>query len=77
MRVNWLERKEPFDFDGVEIVAASDEEVEEFVRQTKFDTDIPDQAVRAMRCEVNTQCHFKRTNTMKILEQTFGNFRKD
>jgi hypothetical protein len=73
LRVNWLERKQPFDFDHVEIVSATDEEVEAFVRQTRFDSDPQLQKrLPKMQCMVNAQCRFQRINTMTILEQTFG-----
>jgi hypothetical protein len=72
LRVNWFKQKQPFDFDRVEIVEATDEEVEEFVRQTRFDSEIPAQELREMPCQINAQCRFRRTNTMTILEQTFG-----
>jgi len=77
LKVNWLKQKQPFDFDEVEIIAATDEQVEEFVRQTRFDSDIPAQKLRDMPCQINTQCRFQRTNTMTILEQIFGNVTRE
>lgn len=39
LRVNWFKNSSPFDFDWAEIVQATDEEVERFVRMVKSDTD--------------------------------------
>jgi hypothetical protein len=73
LRVNWLERKEAVDFDKAEIVNATDEEVEEFVRQTRYESDqLLQKRLPKMQCLVNAQCRFHRSNTMTILEQTFG-----
>jgi HEAT repeat protein/Flp pilus assembly protein TadD len=73
LRVNWLKRKQPFDFDGVEVINAMDDDVEEFVRQTRYESDIRLQKrLQRMHCLVNAQSHFQRENTMTILRQTFG-----
>jgi hypothetical protein len=73
LRVNWLQRKEAFDFDEVEIINATDDEVEEFVRQTRFESEPRLQKrLHQMRCFVKAQCRFQRNNTMTILQQTFG-----
>jgi hypothetical protein len=78
LRVNWLEKKQPFDFDRVEVVEATDADVEEFVRQTRYDSDPQLQKrLPRMQCVVNAQCHFQRENTMTILRQTFGSVTKD
>lgn len=78
LRVNWLEKKLPFDFDRVEVVEATDEEVEEFVRQTRYKSDLQVQKRLPKRpCVVNAQCRFQRENTLTILRQTFGNASQD
>jgi hypothetical protein len=73
LRVNWLRQKQPFDFDRVEIVDTTDEQVEKFVLQTRYESDLQVQRrLPKMPCVVNAQCHFQRENTMTILRQTFG-----
>jgi len=78
LRVNWLAKKLPFDFDRVEVVAATDTEVEEFVRQMRYQAELPIQKrLPKMQCIVNAQCRFERENTMTLLRQTFGSVTKD
>jgi len=73
LRVNWLENKLPFDFDRVEVVDATDTEVEQFHRQMKYQADPQIQKrLPKMQCVVNAQCRFERENTMTLLRQTFG-----
>ena len=77
LRVNWLRQKQPFDFDRVEIVNTTDEQVEQFVRQTRYESDLQVQRrLPKMQCLVNAQCRFQRENTMTILRQTFGSVTK-
>ena len=72
LRVNWLTRQTLFDFDTVEIVQATDEDIERFAVQAGNDTD----AVRkphykimpliiAARCELSE-------NSKRVLERIFG-----
>jgi RNase P subunit RPR2 len=72
LRVNWLARRKLFDFDEVEIVQATDEDVERFAVQVGNDTD-PKRKPRyqEMRCVVSPKCHLSE-NTMRILERMFG-----
>jgi hypothetical protein len=72
LRVNWLKRRAPFDFERVEIVQASDEEVERFAVQVGNDTD-PHRKPRyqQMRCTIGPNCQLSE-NTRRILEHTFG-----
>ncbi len=68
LRVNWLARRELFDFDRVEIVQATDEQVERFAVQVGNDTD-PARSYRGLPCRVS--CPLS-ANTMRILQHTFG-----
>jgi HEAT repeat protein len=72
LRVNWLKRRAVFDFDRVEIVAATDEDVERFCIQVGNDTDEFRQArYKGMPCRVARQCALSE-NTLRILRSTFG-----
>lgn len=72
IRVNWLAQRIPFDFDRVEILAASDEEVERFAVQVGNDTDTTRRpAYKKMDCTVSSSCILSE-NTLRILEYTFG-----
>jgi len=78
LRVNWLAKKLPFDFDRVEVVEATDTEVEEFVRQMRYQAELRTQKrLPKMSCVVNAQCRFERENTVTLLRQTFGSMTKD
>jgi hypothetical protein len=72
LRVNWLAHRKLFDFDEVEIVQATDEDVERFAVQVGNDTD-PKRKPRyeEMRCVVSPECQLSE-NTMRILQQMFG-----
>lgn len=76
VRVNWLRYRERFDFDRVEIIQASDEEVERFAVQAGNDTD----TYRAERyaglpCTIDPACELS-DNTLRVLERTFGEVRR-
>jgi len=72
LRVNWLKKPSPFDFDWVEIVQASDEEVERFVAMVRSDTDrwrlsrYPQ-----MSCLVAKEARLS-DKTVDLLRDTFG-----
>ena len=72
LRVNWLQRAEPFDFDRVEIIRATDQEVEDFVVAVKNDTDewrtiqYP-QSICYLAPEVELS-----ENTQRLLRDTFA-----
>jgi hypothetical protein len=72
VRINWLLRRELFDFDAVEIIQACDEDVERFVMQVGNDTD-PYRRSRyeRLRCLVGGDCELS-DNTMRILKRMFG-----
>jgi hypothetical protein len=71
-RVNWLKRNALFDFDRVEIVEATDYDVERFCIQVGNDTDAFRRArYRKMRCVVAPQCQLS-DNTLRILRSMFG-----
>jgi hypothetical protein len=72
LRVNWLLRRALFDFDSVEIIAASDEEVERFAVQVGNDTDPARQPrYRKMECLIAAGCALS-SNTVRVLRQIFG-----
>jgi hypothetical protein len=71
LRVNWLLRRSLFDFDRVEIIQASDEDVERFVVQVGNDTDpLRKPRYQEMTCRLGVDCHLSE-NTLRILEHTF------
>ena len=71
-RVNWLVRRTLFDFDQVEIVQATDEDVERFVVQVGNDTDeFRRSRYREMACTIVPDCRLSE-NTLRILKSTFG-----
>jgi len=71
-RVNWLTRRFLFDFDEVEIIRATDEEVERFVVQVGNDTDPVRQGrYQHMPCRIGPECHLSE-NTMRVLGRVFG-----
>ena len=61
-----------FDFDRVEIVQATNEEVERFVMRVGNDTDsFRKPRYEEMRCIVDSECQLSK-NTFRILEHMFG-----
>ncbi len=72
LRINWLKREEVFDFDTIEIIQATDEDVERFTMQVGND---PDEwrrsGYRQMHCLVQPECELS-TNTLRLLHSTFG-----
>jgi hypothetical protein len=70
--INWPQRREPFDFDEVYIIQASDEEVERFAVQAGNDTDpIRKARYKQMPCTIWQDCPLSE-NTWRILEYAFG-----
>lgn len=77
LRINWLARRELFDFDSVDIVQATDEEVERFCVQIGNDTDpVRKPRYADMRCTVSANGRLSE-NTMRILQRSFGTVEKD
>jgi hypothetical protein len=71
-RVSYLKRDAPFDFDRVEIVRASDYEVERFCVQVSNDSDpFRKGRYRKMRCLVAPGRRLSE-NTLRILRSMFG-----
>ena len=71
-RVNWLTRHFLFDFDEVEIIRATDEEVERFVVQVGNDTDpVRTGRYQHMPCRIGPDCHLSE-NTIRVLGSVFG-----
>jgi hypothetical protein len=72
LTINWLNRRELFDFDRVAIIHASDEMVERFAVQVGNDTDpLRREDYPTMACTVSPTCLLTE-NTFKILRRTFG-----
>ncbi len=72
LRVNWLLHRVPFNFEMIEIVKATDEEVERFAMQINNDTNEARQRrYKEMICTVSTGCKLSE-NSMRILRRTFG-----
>ena len=72
LRVNWLHHPELFDFDRVDILDATNEDVERFAVQVGNDTDeIRRQKYKQMRCVIAPTCELS-DNTLRVLQQTFG-----
>ena len=70
-RVNWLARRALFDFDEVEIVQATDEDVERFVVQVGNDTDeFRRSRYKEISCKIAPDCRLSE-NTLRILKSTF------
>jgi hypothetical protein len=70
--VNWLFRRELFDFSEIHIIQAGDEEVERFAVQVGNDTDpVRKPRYGDMRCLISPGCDLS-PNTLKILRRTFG-----
>jgi len=72
LRVNWLKRRSLSDFNRVEIIKSSDEQVERFAVQVGNDTDdFRSPHYKKMVCEIAPDC-FLSENTLRILKRTFG-----
>jgi hypothetical protein len=72
IRVNWLARRTLFDFDRVEIIQATDEEVERFAVQIGNDTDETRSSnYKRMTCVISSDCNLSE-NSVRILKYTFG-----
>ena len=72
LRVNWLRRQTLFDFDRIEIVDASDEDVGKFTEQISHDTDSwRNSRYRQMSCTVAPDCQLS-DNTLQTLRNMFG-----
>jgi hypothetical protein len=72
LRANWLIRRSMFDFDRVEIIQTTDEDVERFAVQVGNDTDpFRQPRYRKMRCAVGAECQLS-VNSLRVLQHTFG-----
>jgi hypothetical protein len=72
VRVNWLSRRDLFDFDQIEIINASDEEVERFAIQVGNDTHpLRQPRYKEMDCLVAKDCRLSQ-NSLRVLQRTFG-----
>jgi hypothetical protein len=72
LRVNWLARRTLFDFNQVEIIQATDEDVERFAVQVGNDTDPVRQPRYAqMQCFIASQCRLSE-KFLRVLQIMFG-----
>jgi hypothetical protein len=72
LRVNWLARRGLFDFERVEIIQATDEDVERLAVQVGNDTDpIRQPHYAQMHCLIAPQCLLSE-NSLRVLRRTFG-----
>lgn len=72
LRINWLTRQALFDFDRIEIIRATDEEVERFAVRTGNDTDpFRKPRYQQLPCLVRPESQLSE-NTMRILDRMFG-----
>jgi hypothetical protein len=72
LRVSWLARRAMFDFDRVEIIRATDKDIEHFAMQVGNDTDpYRESRYGRTRCTIAPICH-PSENTLRILESLFG-----
>lgn len=72
LKVNWTSRRELFDFNQVEIIQASDEEVERFAVQVGNDTDEWRRSHYAeIECVISPSCALT-ANTERILQSILG-----
>lgn len=71
LQVNWLRRRSLFDFDQVEMIHATDEDVERFAVQVHNDTDAwRCRRYKKVRCVVAPNCELSE-NTLRILRTQF------
>jgi hypothetical protein len=71
LRINWLARRSLFDFDQVEIIQATDEEVERFAVQIGNDTDpVRKPRYQQMFCYIAAGCNLSE-NSRRILRRLF------
>lgn len=68
LRVNWLFYRKMFDFDKIEIVQATDEDVERFIVQ--LGNNVRRSRYTQMQCSVSSDCDLSE-NTKRILQRMF------
>lgn len=76
LRVNWLARPVLCDFDRVELIQATDQDVERFAIQAGNDTDsIRRPRYREIPCKIGPDCRLSE-NTLRILDRIFGEVKR-
>lgn len=71
IRANWFPRCTLFDFERIEIIRATNEEVERFAVQVGNDTDsLRRHRYPRIHCTIGPECHLS-ANTIRILETRF------
>lgn len=72
LRINWFQERQLFDFNAVEIIQASEEDIERFVVQIGNDTDPQRQGhYKNMPCFISPE-HPLPDNSRRLLERTFA-----
>jgi hypothetical protein len=72
LRVNWFGHQNPFDFDCIEIIQATDEEIERFTMRMGNDTDpVRKPQLGQIPYTIGPECH-PSNNTLRILDKMFG-----
>ena len=72
LKVNWLRQRTLFDFDWIEIIQATDEDVERFAVQVGNDTDpFRQPRYQEMQCVISPECRLSE-NTLRILGRMLG-----
>ena len=72
LKINWFVHKKLFDFEEVEIIQATDEDVERFAVQIGNDTDpVRQPRYRQIQCIISPDCHLSE-NTIRILQHLLG-----
>ena len=76
LRVNWLIHRAMVDFDEVQIIQATDEDVERFVVTVGNNTDYTQRPnYGEIGCEISLDCQLS-LNAIRILEKIFGRVKK-
>lgn len=71
-RVNWLANRRLFDFDRIEVIQVTDEDLERFAVQVGNDTDeIRRKRYKTIKCEIGLGCGISE-NSIRILRKMFG-----
>ncbi len=76
LRINWSIHRKLFDFDKIEIVKATDQDVELFAVQAGNDTDPFRQTrYKEIECTILPECELTE-NTIRVLQRIFGKVQK-
>ena len=72
LRINWLTHRSIFDFDRVELIRATDENIKRLAMRVGNDTDsFRRPRYKQMQSAIKPACQLSE-NTLRILQMTFG-----